>query len=471
MISREAMFERLWQETGLSADDRAGEIIINGDDPVVPSKHRLGVASAIGLSLHGASTAAVWKARTGEGQNVSVDVALAAVPGLQTINFTRIGPHPMTVGQIVDEEVNFFRTRDDRRIFLWRLPIYPHLTRRLLRELDCSILPASIAKAVAERDGEELEDAIAKAGAIAAVCRNAAEWRAHPQGAWLQTRPVIDIVKTGESEPVPFTASPDRPLSGVRVLDCTHVIAGPTTSALLAGDGADVLRITKPWADEHPALTLGTGMGKRNAVLNYDREDDAETLRELARQGDVLVQSWRPGSLDAKGLGAQQLAETAPGLIYVSVSCYGSEGPWAGRRGFEQLGQTACGLAGEEGTPDKPRLASTGTLNDYLVAYFAATGVKAALLRRAREGGSYHVRVSLARSSMFVQDLGPLDPALQAKAPDKLPMPPASAFYEMESAYGHLSLARPPVELSATPPRWDLPPVPPGFHQPVWLER
>ena len=157
-----------------------------------------------------------------------------------------------------------------------------------------------------------------------------------------------------------------------------------------------------------------------------------------------------------------------PGIIYVSVSCFGYGGPWRERGGFEPIGQTACGLAIDEGSATEPRLAPTGTMNDYLAPYLAAAGTLAALIRRAREGGSYHVQVSLTRTSMFLQELGRLTKVERASMPTVMPAPDPLGFITRDSPYGALRVPRPLVWYSKTPAYWDRCPSPPAPHALAW---
>jgi hypothetical protein len=164
------------------------------------------------------------------------------------------------------------------------------------------------------------------------------------------------------------------------------------------------------------------------------------------------------------------LAAQRPGLVYISASAYGSGGPWAPRGGYEPVGQVACGLALDEGSADTPRLAVTGTLNDYLSAYLAAAGAFSALVRRAREGGSYHVKVSLTRTSMWMQELGRLPPAEWPES--ALAMEPRETdLLQMESAFGRVTIPAPITRYSRTPGYWARPPEPFGASLPVWLPR
>jgi CoA-transferase family III len=155
-----------------------------------------------------------------------------------------------------------------------------------------------------------------------------------------------------------------------------------------------------------------------------------------------------------------------PGIIVVSVSCYGFDGPWAGRRGFEQLAQAATGIATVQGTEEAPQLALSFYPNDYITGYLAALGTLAALIRRACEGGSYHVRVSLCRTAMHLLEQG-LDtpPPAPADVPASIL---ARYMRERDSALGRLHYLSPVLRYSEIPSHWDLPPSLLGAHPPRW---
>jgi crotonobetainyl-CoA:carnitine CoA-transferase CaiB-like acyl-CoA transferase len=215
--------------------------------------------------------------------------------------------------------------------------------------------------------------------------------------------------------------------------------------------------------------TVDTNIGKRSAFIDLNSELDQQTIRRLIVGADVMVQSWRPGSLKKKGIGPEEAAVIRPGIIYVSVSAFGDAGPWRTRGGFEQLGQVVSGIASEEGGADRPKLVPTYMLNDYLTGYLGAVGAMLALIRRAREGGSYHVKLSLARTSMWVQSLGlenEIDPKVQGRHfSDNL----NPLLEKRNSVYGVLEQLPPVAQFSRTKAYWSLPPVPIGADEPVWL--
>lgn len=460
-------YRRLLKQIGVAESDTGGTVSITGDDPIVASPHRLGAASAAALAAQGTAIAAIWRQRSGRGQDVTVDVRRAAVPGLRTIYAIAQNGHPLRPTARGDG-VQFFRTRDDRAVYVLRVPDYQRMLFGMLELLQCQNNADSIAKAVAHWDSAELEDTIAERKLVGVLARSRDDWLAHPQGKFLAERPTISIEKIGGSAPEPFGPAP-RPLSGIRVLDVTHVLAGPAAARTLAEQGADVLHVASLRHPDSAVMMMDTSLGKRSAYLDLDREADQAKLVGLTRDCDIFVHSWRQGALDKRGFAAEQVAKLRPGAIYVSISAYGGGGPWATRGGYDPVGQVVSGLAMEEGSPEKPRLAPTGTMNDYLTAYLAAAGALGALLRRAREGGSYRVDVSLTAASMFVMDLG-LVAAPQAESLFGLdPLP--SDLQGTTTPFGEVVHPAPITQYSETKPYWDKPCVYYGSGQPVWLWR
>jgi crotonobetainyl-CoA:carnitine CoA-transferase CaiB-like acyl-CoA transferase len=467
---RQALWlEALRREAGLRFPER-GSIRIDGADPVVPGRHYFGGAAAVAIAAQAAGIARIWELRTGRSQDISLDVSRCALPGLRTVHHIRqngatvplMSPSALPV-------VQFCRTRDDRQFWFVSTALYADQLMATLDLLACRPSVTEIARSIGTWGAEALEDALAERGLAGVYARTAQEWIAHPQGRWLSQRPVIEIEKIAPGEPAPFCPS-ERPLSGIRVLDISHVLAGPVVSRTLAEQGADVLHVSSPFRVEPIPIMLDAGWGKRSAHLDLNHPAEAEQARVLAASTDVLVQSYRHGALDKHGLGPADVAERSPGVIYVSVSAYGSGGPWARRAGYDPVGQIASGLAVAEGAPDAPRLAATVTMNDYITAYLGAAGAAAALIRRAEEGGSYHVKVSLTRSSMWLMELGRLAPD-QALPDGPLSEPPPASFISAQSAFGELTAPAPLARYSESSAYWSRPPEPLGSSLAVWRPR
>lgn len=215
---------------------------------------------------------------------------------------------------------------------------------------------------------------------------------------------------------------------------------------------------------------MDTGHGKRSAFLNLRQESDIKTLWSLVRDADVFSQGYRLGAMDKMGFSPQALAQLRTGMIYVSINCYGHEGPWRERRGWEQLAQTVSGIAKEEGGPGDPRLLPAA-VTDYTTGYLAAFGTLVALGRRAREGGSYLVSNSLTQTAMLLGRLGRVAAEEAAAQPRNLPPEEVSQLTVVtDTPYGRMTHLAPIVQLSETPARWALPTVPPGTHEPAWLD-
>ena len=275
-------------------------------------------------------------------------------------------------------------------------------------------------------------------------------------------QPLIEITKIGEAPVEPLPAGP-RPLSGIRVLDLTRVLAGPTCARTLAEHGADVLKIAGPHLPDSGATEIDTGIGKLQAFLDLRIEKDKEKLGGLLKSGDVFSQSFRPGALAARGFSPEEAAKLRPGIVYVTLSAWGTEGPWKDRRGIDSIVQTVSGMAYAQGG-DKPRLMPVSAI-DYVSGYLMAYGAMVALARRATEGGSWLVRVSLARTGKWIVDRGSIEDF--ASVPSELPGDELKKLIMKTQNYSHL---KPVLELSETPPRWERPPAPLGSHPPAWPE-
>ncbi|MFC7608463.1 CoA transferase [Teichococcus aestuarii] len=236
----------------------------------------------------------------------------------------------------------------------------------------------------------------------------------------------------------------------------TRIIAGPVAGRCLAAHGAEVLHIGAAHLPTIPALDMDTGRGKRRLLLDLRQPAEKAALEEHVRGADVFLQSYRPGALAARGVSPEALAALRPGLICASLSAYGHLGPWTGRRGFDLLVQTATGFNQDEaeaaGTPDSPRPLPCRAL-DHASGYLLALGIQAALLRRAEEGGSWHVRVSLAATGQWLRGLGRVEGGLAAQDPGQEDV--AGLLEERDSPLGRVSAIRHAAEMERTPAGWD----------------
>lgn len=313
-----------------------------------------------------------------------------------------------------------------------------------------------------------LEDALAASGMCAGFVRRPEEWRAHPQARAIAELPLFEIMRIGDSPPEPLGPA-ERPLARVRALDLTRVIAGPVCGRTLAEHGADVLLITAPHLPDIEVLVMDTGRGKLSAQLDLRREDGRERLRALVRESDIFCQGYRPEALATHGFSPEEVARLRPGIIYATLSAYSHVGPWQKRRGFDSLVQSVSGIAHEGGATaglDRPKPLPAQAL-DHASGYLLAFGAMVALMRRAREGGSYLVRVSLAQTGRWIDGLGRVE---GSDAPDLTLEDIADLVQTGATPWGEMRHVAPAARLSATPAYWARPSVPLGTHPPVWPE-
>lgn len=345
--------------------------------------------------------------------------------------------------------------------------VYPHLAAKWERFLEVPPDRERIAEAFARWDAEALEEVANAQGLPVTIARTPQEWLAHPQGALLAGMPVIGLERIGDA-PLRGFGPAERPLEGVRVLSFTHAIAGPTVGRTLAEQGADVLCATRPNDYEHDFIYAEANVGSRSTYLDLATDRGRALAEELLADADVVVNNHRGDKLEKLGLDPRSLARRHPGLISVSVTCYGSSGPWAKRGGFDMNGSAASGLMVIEGSEQEPELPVTGMINDFITGYMGAAGATAALLKRAEEGGSWHVTVSLTRTAMWYQSLGLVDPDRAAMSPEHSLREPDA--YDADTPLGEVHMLAPPVVFSKTAPRWRDPIlVPRGSSRPGWL--
>ena len=333
----------------------------------------------------------------------------------------------------------------------------------------------AVREAVAKWDALELEEAIIAAKGAGGMVRTMDEWAQHPQAAAIASLPLMEIVKIGDSPPEPLPDG-DRPLSGIRVLDLTRVLAGPTCARTLAEHGADVMKITAAHLPNIGYQEYDTGHGKLNAQLDLRQPDQMARLLDLVRETDVFSQGYRPGTLGERGLSPEELAHLRPGIVYVSLCAFSHVGPWASRRGFDTVVQTVSGITSRQGDlfPGRepgPQFYPVSAI-DYLTGYLMAFGAMVALARRATEGGSWLVRISLAQTGRWLVSRGQVPESELQDVPKELTAEELERWsITSDTPVGRLRHLGPVVKLSETPPRWARPTVPLGYHEPAWPAR
>ncbi|MEK6244955.1 MAG: CoA transferase [Pseudomonadota bacterium] len=437
------------------------EVAFTGSDPVFPTPYLIGTAGAAALGAVGLAVSRLWFLRTKRIQGVKVDVRAAAA-AMRSARYLKIdGKAPK---EMWDPLSGYYPARDG-----W---VSIHCNFPNHRDAAMKVLGNPADRPAAEEasrgwDGLALEDAIHAAKGCAGFARTGTEWSLHPHAAAVAAQPLLEIVKIGDAPPQPLPAG-ERPLGGVRVLDLTRVLAGPTCARTLAEHGADVLKITGAHLPDSGPSELDTGIGKLSAHLDLRTPAGVETLRALLREADVFSQSYRPGALAARGFSPEQAAQLRPGIVYVTLSAWGTEGPWHDRRGFDSIVQTVNGMAYAQGG-QKPKLMPVSAI-DYVSGYLMAYGAMVALARRVGEGGSWLVRVSLARTGKWIVDRGFFDDF--ASVPKDLePEELKKLLVETKAPQGLIQHLKPVLGLSETPPHWERPPVPLGTHRPEWPTR
>jgi crotonobetainyl-CoA:carnitine CoA-transferase CaiB-like acyl-CoA transferase len=404
---------RVLADVGMSAAESGGRLTFYGSDPVVPSRIRFATMAGIGLAAKTIAAAAVWRDRTGQGQDIHVDVrkAFRRFAGFFEGIWETVNGRSPALG-IFDKnpffEFPLFReTRDGRHVVT--LNFYPKLHQRALNFFRCTDSLESLQNSILQWRADELESAAAEEGLVLAKVRSFEELREELQYTEVLSRmPLISVERIGESEPVAFKPDPKAPLDGIRALGMGHVIAGAAIGRDLAFYGADVLNIWRPNDTEVEGFYWDVQVGMRSTILESSKKDRAK-FDLLLKDADVFFANKRPGYLKSHGLDAEELSAKRPGLIHTTVVLHGERGPWSNRPGFDEIGATVSGLFALEGSLTSPKQPPIVPICDNVVGWLGTVGVLAALRRRAVEGGSYKVVVSLTRTVLWQLSLGIFD--------------------------------------------------------------
>lgn len=500
-------FRVFMRSIGGDAADGGGTVTFTGSDPILRSHFRIGTAMALPAMAAAVGAAAIWRERTGEGQDVAIDLREAVYnvnPLMTPIMQVRLATgavapdDPVALGFTFTPTINGnlpqgpvglgnpfsfvpFRTKDGR--FMNITAVYPHLMNRALTLLDSAPERSAIAAAVATWDAATLEAAMFEAGVVGVMHRTTAEWLAHPEGMHLAGTDLVEIRKVADSDPVPWTPNPTQPLSGIKALSLTHVIAGSVAARTLSEYGAEVLHIMREQSFEHEGLWTDVNIGMRSANLDLNRPDQNAALAALIPQADVFIDGFSGRGIERLGFGIEEVASKRPGIVYLTMRGYSWNGPWKMVRTFdmEALATTGFTIAeGSGGFPDfgatfpdpqsdgpPPAFPPTLVMNDYIAGYLGGAGIIAALRRRAKEGGSYHVHVNLARAAMWYASLGTF-PSIDFEVTDENRMiEPRTVRFQ--SPYGEVHRLAPMARLSKTPGKWQDPQLTVrGSDLPVW---
>jgi crotonobetainyl-CoA:carnitine CoA-transferase CaiB-like acyl-CoA transferase len=451
----------LWRDLGLPASS-LDHVSLTGRDPVLPSSFHVSGLAQVSIAAAALAAAELHRRRTGRMQRVTVDCRNAALE-FRSERYCRVnGGEPP---EEWDRIAGAYRCGDGDFVRLHTN--FPHHRDGVLKLLNCAYDRNAVGEALQGWTAEKFEDAAAAAGLVVAKARSFAEWDAHPHAQAVPTLPLISIERIGDGPKLELRAG-TRPLEGIRVMELTRVLAGPICGRALAAHGSDSLRLISTRLPTIETADIDTGRGKRSAHVDLATEQGLVDFRTLLSGCEVFVQSYRPGTLARRGFGPAEAATIRSGIVYVSLSAYGHAGPWAERRGFDSLVQTTTGLnhaEAEAAGESNPRPLPCQAI-DHASAYLMALGAMTALIRRSEQGGSWLVRVSLARTQWWLRQMGRVAGGLACRDPkleeigDRIETSP--------SGYGSLAAVRHAAELSETPARWERPSSPYGTHPPRW---
>lgn len=447
-------FRRAAATAGLALANSDRDVRVEGQDPILASRFELGLIAAtalLELGCAGADLADSVGGNTGAASSSTLEGAHHLISfGLQRINGE---PVPRT--NQTNPFVRAYQCADDRWIYLHGG--FDHLAAGIASVLEVSVdaRRADVAGAVKKWKAQELESAIARERLCAALIRTPGEWRAHPQGQALANLPVVRRTRLA-GERVAWEPRPVQPLAGLRVLDLTRVLAGPTCGKYLAAMGADVLHVRSPNLPSVASFVIDTGLGKRQAWCDFNDPAQLAQLIEVALRAHVIVTGYRPGILGKFGLGSGQLREKGWNGVFGSISCYGPDGPWANRAGWEQLAQAATGMQSIEGGISAPAV-TPAAATDYTTGILMA----GAVCRALAAPNPTDLHGSLCQTAGWILRQGAIcDP--QAATDGK------PSMQEVQTEFGLLSHLGPGFSVEGLEIGWTRPPRPLGSGQMRW---
>ena len=448
------MTEQLWprllgEAWAALTDETPGELEVTGDPGYLPS--RLPVEdTAIACAGAALLAAGMWHARRGGvsgPRGARLDRGHLA-GAFRSEAYVRLNGEPAPSG--FAPLSRFWRAADG---WVRTHGNYPWHREALLRAVGTGGEPEAVAAVIAGLGAREVETLVTREGGVAAAVRSEADWRAEPPGLAVAATGLVEAAEIGGAPPRHREAGA-LPASGLRVLDLTRVIAGPVATRYLGALGADVLRLDPPHRPELPQQTYDGLLGKRSAVLDLGTAEGNALLHALLAEADVLVHGYRPHALDRFGLSLDAIAERHPGLVTVSLSAWGSRGPWGGRRGFDSIVQAASGIAMAESADGEVPGTMPCQLLDHGTGYLCAAAALCALARQAATGGTQFRELCLARTAQWLlaQPRGGL--LSVAEGQDR------PGLTTVDSADGPVTVVLPPGELDGR-----------GFSWPTTLSR
>ncbi|MEZ5551009.1 MAG: CoA transferase [Pseudomonadales bacterium] len=449
----------------MTGREPVNELEIGESPPTLASSFAVSAAAQTSIAAAALAGAEFWSHRTGARQLIRVPRAAAELEC--TGYFTLDGQVPEAWAKYsglygcsdghVRIHANFDHHRDGV-LALLGLPPGESAPRE------------AVASALQPWRAADFEEAAAQQGLVVAMARSFEEWDRHPHALAAAQLPLLTIDRIDDAKPLadPPISADQAPLTGIRVLDLTRILAGPICGRTLAAYGADVMLINSPHLPNIESIA-DTSRGKRSAHIDLSTEAGRGQLGRLLETAHLFVQGYRPGGLSALGFSPGELAQRRPGIVAVSLSAYGPKGPWAERRGFDSLVQTATGFNVAEGEASaaangvrQPKALPVPIL-DYASGFLMAFGAQTALLRQRIEGGSWHVQVSLLQTANWLRSLGRIDNGFAVQRP-KL----ADHLLDYPCTHAKLRAMPHAAEFSVTPAHWRWPSALPGEHPAAW---
>jgi crotonobetainyl-CoA:carnitine CoA-transferase CaiB-like acyl-CoA transferase len=472
-FSKKDLITHLWTEVLGLPKAALAAIDVSDDEGIFPSSFKIEHLAHSSIAISTLAAALFWSIRqTCALPRVSISAEHACIEFKSERLYTLNGKPPVSswgsLGGLHRTADGHVRMHDNfpnhRQSALKVLGLPPDATRDDVAE------KMSTWKAV------ELEAKAFSGGAVIAALRSMDEWDTLPQANAIADSPIL-INRFAGHDPClssSGTRSPnDKCLRGIRVVEMSRVIAAPVAGKTLAAHGADVIWITSPTLPDLPNLDIDLSRGKRTVQLNVKNPEDKAKLLDLLREADVFIQSYRPGSLAVQGLSTEELTKINPNLIVASLNAYGPDGPWSQNRGFDSLVQTCSGLNVEDakryGQNEVARVLPCQAL-DHGAGYFLATGIIAALYKRANDGGNYEVKVSLAGVMKYLRSLGQFEERSGFERDDFKVSQDVEEYLETyHTAFGELRAVRHAAHIDGINVGWDEIPKPLGSDKPEWL--
>ena len=463
----------IWTELGLPADT-IKSLHLQGQGNGLPSSLKVGHLAQASIALSALAASLFHATRNGTSlPEVTVPLQHAVIEFISERLYTLDGKPPdKTRGALAGLQ----RTADGHvRIH----DAFPNHRKAALRLLGCD--DRSDSETIRQQLGKwkslDLESAAFKHDAVIVALRSYEQWDATPQAQAIQDFP-ITITKLADGPsgfPNRIKSGNDKCLRGICVLELSRVIAAPVAGRTLAAHGADVLWVTSPRLPDLPTLDRDVSRGKRTAQLDLSLDQDRQTMWKLLENADVFIQSYRPGSVAAKGFSSKDVAaKSKNGVVCANLCAWGTTGPWAGNRGFDSIVQTCSGINVSEaehfGEGETSRVLPCQAL-DHASGYFLAAGVMAALYKRATEGGSYEVDVSLAGTGKYLRSLGQYQGRIGYDCDDYQEQKdlPEECLEARATEFGELKAVKHSARIEGMDVGWDVMPKPLGSDDAVWL--